>query len=203
MYVAEQQLAHTLTLKGNVSMNIYSLKNPPAGYYVYAYLRKKNDTPYYIGKGKNKRAWNKEHKVVVPKDNHRIVIIESNLTELGAIALERRLIKWYGRKDNNTGILRNLTDGGEGMSGAILSDEHKEKIRSSLVGKEYSKERRRAMSESKKGKTSPRKGVILSDEIKLKMSLSKKGKKRKPLSEEHKEKLSEIRRKYYENLSSC
>ena len=46
-------------------------------YYVYAYLRKSDDTPYYIGKGKGNRAWDKGHSCTVPNDTSKIVLLNT------------------------------------------------------------------------------------------------------------------------------
>lgn len=180
-------------------MNIYSRSSPPVGFYVYAYLRL-DGSPYYIGKGKGKRAYDK-HNVQVPKDRLRIVFLETNLSEIGALALERRYIRWYGRKDQGTGILRNLTDGGEGCEGYIPSEEVRKNISArvsgennpmygtSRTGKEnpfygqkhteetLAKMRGRKCSEENKQLYSRlRKGIEDSAETKLKKSIAKKGK---------------------------
>jgi hypothetical protein len=50
-----------------------------------------------------------------------IVFVARDISESEAFALETSLIAKHGRIDKGTGCLRNLTDGGEGPSGAIAS----------------------------------------------------------------------------------
>jgi hypothetical protein len=149
-------------------------------YYTYAYLRE-DRTPYYIGKGKGNRAYNKHQKgISVPKDKSRIIFLKQNLTEAEAFKHEIYMIAVFGRIDLGTGILHNRTAGGDGSSGMVHSEETKRKL--SEVNKNPSEETRRKLSEANKGKT-------LSEEHKRKLSEVNKG---KTHSEETKRKLSEV-----------
>lgn len=145
-------------------------------YYTYAYLRE-DRTPYYVGKGKGDRAYRRHWRSRVkggyfePPSKDRILILKKNLTEEEANKHEIYMIAIFGRKDNKTGILRNLTDGGEGTSGVKMTEDRLMKLK-----KPKSEEHKQKLRKPK------------SDEYKKKMSDIKKGTK---LSKEHKEKISE------------
>ena len=147
-------------------------------YYTYAYLRE-DGTPYYIGKGKGDRAYKKGSRVFAPPPKNRIIKLKQNLTEEEAFKHEIYMIVVLGRKDLGTGILHNKTDGGDGVSGSIRSEETRRKISESMKGKPLSKEHRRNLSKSKKG---------IPQEHTKKLNELKKG---KPISKEHRRKISE------------
>jgi hypothetical protein len=103
-------------------------------YYVYQYVRE-DQTPYYIGKGKDDRAW-KSHRrsngaEIKPKDINRIQILIENLSEQEAWDLETELIAKYGLKSEG-GILVNMKEGGQGGTPSKELREHLSKI---LTGK--------------------------------------------------------------------
>jgi hypothetical protein len=119
-------------------------------YYTYAYLRE-DGTPYYIGKGKGYRAYQGNRKSTnPPKDKSKIIFLKQNLTEEEAFKHEIYMIAIFGRKDNNSGILRNLTNGGEGTSGANNSGE-----RNSFYGRKHTEETKLKISKSKVGTKFP------------------------------------------------
>lgn len=138
-------------------------------YYVYAYIRE-DGTPYYIGKGKGRRAYQthrrKDGVEINPPSKDRIVFCETALTDVGACAIERRLIRWHGKKIEG-GILTNLRDGGNGGGSIGFRWSEKDKERMSIQRKD-----------KKLGPNSvpsPMKGVPRSEETKQKISESNKG----------------------------
>lgn len=147
-------------------------------YYVYQYLTEDN-TPYYIGKGKDNRI-NRGHKVVLPPVERR-VIIKDNLTNDEAKEYEKELITKYGRKVDG-GILDNIkinqwachagwkhseetkriiSEKNKGKKRTpeqrknykgTVTKEHKEKVRQANLGRKDSFERREKIRQANLGK---------------------------------------------------
>lgn len=87
-----------------------------------------------------------KHRWGVPPDRNNIILIAENLSHCEAIDKEIELIAHYGRIDLGTGILRNLTDGGEGGGyGRIVTKEQRIKSSKSNRGQKRSKQTRQNM----------------------------------------------------------
>lgn len=162
-------------------------------FYVYAYCdpRFKIDDehcdfkPFYIGKGKNNRCQN--HLYCNDTNRHKqntikllaklglspeIKIIKDCLSESEAFALEKKLIAKFGRRDNKTGILTNLTDGGEGPSGVIrqeMSEHTRSKLSASLKAYHATPEAKIKRSQEQTGKNNGFYGKKHSEETKEKI----------------------------------
>lgn len=106
-------------------------------FYIYRHIRKDKNEPFYIGKGVGyvpnkedrfvpyytfyKRAHDKNKRSAVwrnitAKTNYEVEIIFETKNKNEIDYKEKEFIKLYGKKMDNTGILCNLTDGGDGIS---------------------------------------------------------------------------------------
>jgi hypothetical protein len=154
---------------------------------VYEHLRNDTNEVFYVGIGHNeKRAYRKNDRTkywkhIVNKVGYSVNIIHKDIDWEDAKNIEILLIEKYGRKDLGLGSLVNMTDGGEGTFGLIMSEEAREKLREKHTGKTHTEESKKKMSEIHTGKK-------LSEESKNKLREINIGKK---LSEDHKHKISE------------
>jgi hypothetical protein len=129
-------------------------------FYTYLWLRE-DGTPYYVGKGSGDRAYNQNgHRMRKPLDDSRIMVHEFE-SEDDAFFAEMFLISFYGRSDNGTGCLSNLTDGGENppsWKGRKRSEENIRKSAEARTGLKRTEEQKRRISEAHKGQVSWMKG---------------------------------------------
>lgn len=148
---------------------------------------------FYVGIGNKNRPYsvfnrNKHWHRTVEKHEYNIEILHEHLSWDAACKLEIELISKY--REISGSKLCNLTKGGEGKKGYICSDETREKIRSSNLGRTHSEETRAKMSDSRKGKTP-------SEETRAKMSAANIGNTRnlgKTRSEETRAKMRESKK---------
>jgi predicted XRE-type DNA-binding protein len=112
--------------------------------------------PFYVGKGSSGRCkeikWSRnphfKNKInSIKKLGLEPIIFKlyENLDEYYSFEKEIELISEIGRIDLGTGPLVNMTDGGEGMSGHILSEDSKNKISNGNKNKYVSEETRNKM----------------------------------------------------------
>jgi hypothetical protein len=122
---------------------------------VYRHIRLDKNEVFYIGIGRDNRPYmtngrNRFWKNIVKKTEWKAEILFDDLTWEQACEKEKEFIKIYGRRDLKKGPLCNLTDGGEGVNGRIVSEEVKTKISLKNTGKKRTEEQKNKQSLSKK-----------------------------------------------------
>lgn len=153
--------------------------------YLYKHIRKDTDEVFYVGIGSDEdysRAHtthkrNQFWKNVVNKTNYDVIIHEDNKTWDEVVELEKYWISHYGRKNIGEGTLVNLTDGGEGCYGRIVSEETKRKIGEKSKLKVYDDEYRKKLSDAFKGSKNHRYGKKVSKKTRKKISEAQLGEK--------------------------
>ncbi len=155
-------------------------------YYVYIHRRNDTNDVFYVGKGNGRRANSKHRRsdwwnsIVAKAGGFTVEFAEKEMSEESAFDLEIELIKFY-RENGYT--LCNHTDGGEGPSGMVHTEEAKAKIALAHkgnkynVGRKHSDEIREKLSKSKKGRNKGQthnRGRKHSDESKKNMSIAQK-----------------------------
>lgn len=162
-------------------------------HYVYIYYDPaRGHSPFYVGKGKTiyvvyRHLNGQSHSRTV---SSRIAGIRKQgyeakigliccVDNTAASKLEKELIAQIGRRNLNLGPLLNLTDGGDGEVGRVVSQETKNKISLTLTGGTSPKPK--GFGDRIKARLkifNPSSGRILSDETKAKMSSAHTGVKR-------------------------
>lgn len=127
-------------------------------FYIYLHSTLDTNVPFYIGKGKGRRAYvkrgrSKHWKHVAEKHGYKVDFLEVDLTEKQAIEREVFYISKYGRKDLGKGTLVNFTDGGEGSTGRPMNEHTKKVLSQHNTGKSTSPIQKAAVASLFKGKT--------------------------------------------------
>jgi hypothetical protein len=177
--------------------------------YVYRHIRLDKNEPFYIGIGKlpnYKRAFEKQKRNqfwqnIVAKTDYEVEILFDDISWEEAEKKEIEFISLYGKRDNGTGCLVNISNGGGGTKGFKHSEEAKKKISlasKNMVRKPISEETKQKIRETLTGRIGSNKGFKHSNETKEKLRLHNLGKvgpnKGKIMSEETKQKIRDTKK---------
>lgn len=164
-------------------------------YFLYRHIRKDKNEVFYIGVGtkyydkrcKNSNVYRRAFlksirnpfwKNITNKTDYEVEILYESDSYMFIEEKEKEFIQLYGRRENNTGTLVNMTGGGKGQKlvhkkkhsydtrlkmsvsakGRVFSEEHREKLRQAKLrnpvrywkGKQFSEEHKNKLSEKKK-----------------------------------------------------
>jgi siroheme synthase (precorrin-2 oxidase/ferrochelatase) len=121
-------------------------------FYVYEHLKKDTKEVFYVGKGCRNRHSQKDNRNkfwhnIVNKHGFEVRFVAKELDEELAFLVEEERIDQLKRLDIK---LCNLTNGGEGSSGLVLSEEVKQLVSKRFKGKKLTEEHRKKCSDSLK-----------------------------------------------------